>query len=135
MKSPFFLEILNGGAVTPEVIWIVILAIYLSKESRRRGLRFFDWFRLPPSMNLILAVFIFDFAIVVRSQLIWAWRRFDGAGNFGVVQTAILIVTGAMILIGSLCKIRAMTYPDHGNRPWFIATALTVAAVGGLIYF
>lgn len=131
--TAFFLEILNGGAVTPEFLWLVLLAIYLSREARRRGLNFYDWFRLPPSMNLILAVFIFDLAILSRSWVIWAWRRFDGAGEFGSAQVAAMVVSGAFILIGSLCKIRALTYPDYGSWPWMAATFVTGISVVGLV--
>lgn len=133
--TAFFLEILNGGAVTPEFLWLVLLTTYLSRESRRRGLRFYDWFRLPPSMNLILAVFIFDFAILARSWVIWAWRRFDGADEFGASQTAAMVISGALIVFGSLCKIRAMTYPEYGNWPWLAATFLTIISVVGLTIF
>ena len=135
MKSYLFLEVLNGGAVTPEWIWLVILTVYLSRESRRRGLHFFDWFNLPPSMNLILAVFIVDISIVTRSLVVWWWRRFDGAGTFGPIQTTALIVSGFFILAGTLCKIRALTHPDFGNGPWLAATAVTIASVVGLIIF
>src|SRR5438093_901854 len=100
MSPDFFLEILNGGAVTPELIWLCILTVYLIKESRRRGLRWFQWFHLPPSMNLILAIFIFDAAIVSRSWIIWGWRRFDSASDFNPVQTMSLSVSGFFILAG-----------------------------------
>ncbi len=121
MNPAFFLEILNGSAVTPEFISLLILGLYLCREARRRGLRFFDWFKLPAGMNLILAVFIFDTAILTRSWVIWGWRRFDGAGEFGVYQTALLVISGIFILVGSLCKIRALTYLDYGNGPWLAA--------------
>lgn len=135
MKSAFFLEVLNGSAVVPEWIWLAILGNYLSMESKRRGLRFFDWLHLPPSMNLILAVFLFDAAIVTRSVVIWGWRRFDHAGDFGAVQTAALIISGIFIMLGILCKIRALTHPDYGNGPWLAASAVTVVGVAALITF
>lgn len=131
----FFLQILNGSAVAPEVLWLVLLAVYLSRESRRRGLRWFNWFALPPSMNLMLAIFIFDAAILTRTTVIWAWRRFDLAGQFGPAQATVLIVSGSFVLIGSLCKIRAMTHPDFGNWPWLAATAITVTSGLLLIIF
>lgn len=135
MNTAFFLEILNGGAVTPELIWLVLLGTYLSREARRRGLHFLDWFSLPPSMNLILAVFIFDAAIVSRSWVVWAWRRFDHAGDFGPMQTVALMVSGFFIVVGTLCKIRAMTHPDHGNWPWLASTAVTLVGIIGLVIF
>lgn len=133
--NSFFLEILNGGAVTPELIWLGILTVYLCKESQRRGLHLFDWLHLPPSMNLIVAIYITDVAIVTRSWIIWAWRRFDGAGTFGPTQTIMLTISGLFIVIGTLCKIRAWTYPDYGNGPWLAAGALTMIGVVGLIIF
>lgn len=135
MNTAFFLEILNGGAVTPELIWLGIITVYLCKESVRRGLRWFNWFSLPPSMNLILAIFIFDAAIVTRSWVIWAWRRFDSAGEFGPVQTVALTVSGFFILAGTLCKIRAWTHPDYGNAPWLAACGVTFLSLIGLIIF
>jgi hypothetical protein len=135
MNTAFFLEILNGGAVTPEWIWLAILAAYLSRESRRRGLHIFDWSHLPPSMNLILAVFIVDASVVTRSLVIWAWRRFDHAGDFGPGQTAFLVVSGFFIVVGTLCKIRALTYADYGRWPWLAACVVTLAGMIALIIF
>lgn len=135
MNTAFFLEILNGGAVTPELIWLCIITVYLARESSRRGLHPLDWFHLPPSMNLILAVFIFDAAIVGRSWVIWAWRRFDGGTEFAPWHVIALIITGLMILAGTLCKIRAMTHPDLGNGPWYVACGATALGIVALIIF
>lgn len=134
MKSPFLLEIMNGASVVPELLWLMLLGIYLSTESKRRGLHALDWFRLPPSMNLILAVFICDLGVNVRSTIVWAWRvRTDGIGDFTGFESGVLIFGAALIVFGSLCKIRAMTYPDQGSRPWLIATAWTALATAILI--
>lgn len=134
MISPgFFLEILNGGAIAPELICLVLLGLYLAKEYRRRGGRSVNWFRLPPGMALVVAMFIFDFGVCVRSVTIWAWRRFFDAGDFGAMQTALLVAGGALIVVGSLCKIRALTAPDRGNGPWLVASAVSLAAIGLLI--
>lgn len=135
MNTAFFLEILNGGAVTPELIWLTILTVYLCRESRRRGLHWFDWFHLPPSMNLILAIFIFDAAIVTRSWVIWAWRRFDGGNEFAAWHMVALTITGFFILAGTLCKIRAWTHADYGNGPWLAAGAVTAFSMVCLIIF
>lgn len=135
MNASLFLEILNGGAVTPELLCLVLLGIYLSKESRRRGLRWFNWFDLPPSMNLILAMFIFDAGVWSRSVIIWSWRRFTVAPNFNRIETVGLIVGGLLIVLGSLCKIRALTRPDHGDGPWLAASAGTVTMIGVLLLF
>jgi hypothetical protein len=130
-----FLEILNGAAVTPELICLAMLAVYLCRESRRRGLHALDWFRLPPSMNLVLAMFIFDAGVWLRSLTIWIWRRFFGAGDFSAVQTSILIIGGALIVVGSLCKVRALTHPDHGAVPWFASAYVTAVAIVVLLLF
>lgn len=136
MKSPFLLEIMNGGSVMPELLWLVLLGIYLSRESKRRGLHALDWFRLPPSMNLILAVFIFDFGVHVRSAIVWVWRvRTGGTGDFTTFETGVLIFGAALIVFGSLCKIRAMTYPDHGRGPWLVSAGWTAVAIAGLIVY
>lgn len=135
MNQAFFLEILNGGAVTPELIWLCIITVYLCRESRRRNLRPLDWFHLPPSMNLIVAIWVFDVSIVSRSWVVWAWRRFGGGGEFAAWHTATLTVSGLFILIGTLCKIRAWTYPDHGNWPWLASAAVTLISIMALIIF
>lgn len=136
MSSALFLEILNGGAMTPELVCLVLLAIYLSKEAKRRGLHRLDWFKLPPSMNLILAMFVYDTGVFLRSITVWAWRRFSGGvGNFDGVEGLALVLGGALIVIGSLCKIRALTKPDHGDGPWLAASAATAFAIGVLLLF
>jgi hypothetical protein len=127
--SAFFLEMLNGGAITPELLWLVLLSIYLMRETRRRGLNALDWFALPPSMDLILAVFISDSGVCLRSVTIWAWRRFGGGGAFNPMQELLLIAGGALIVVGALCKIRALTRPDHGDGPWLLSMALTAVVL------
>jgi hypothetical protein len=135
IDAPFFLEILNGGAITPELLWLILLARYLIAEARRRGLHGLAWFHLPPSMNLIVAIFICDAGVCLRSMTIWSWRRVFGAGDFSAVQSGLLIVGGALIVIGYLCKIRAVTEPDQGNGPWLRAATLTGAAIILLLVF
>lgn len=133
--NSFFLEMLNGGAITPELFWLVLLAHYLATESKRRGLHAFDWFSLPPSMNLMLAIFIVDAGVWIRSVTIWAWRRFDGSGDFGAISSCSLIVGGALIVFGYLCKVRALTRPDHGDGPWLAAMASTVVVLVAMLVF
>lgn len=136
MSSTLFLEILNGGAVTPELVCLVLLTIYLSKEAKRRGLRRRDWFKLPPSMNLILAMFVYDIGVFIRSVSVWAWRRFSGGvGDFDGIEGLALVIGGALIVIGSLCKIRALTRPDHGDAPWLAASAASAFMIGLLLLF
>lgn len=128
MRWELFLEILNGGTVTPDLLWMVLLGHYLSRESKRRGLHALDWFHLPPSMNLVLAVFICDLGVWIRSATLWSWR-YLGAGDFTDVESALMILGGALIVLGYLCKIRALTEPDHGNMPWAVAAASTGGAI------
>lgn len=129
INSPFLLEMLNGGAVTPELIWAVIVAHYLSIEARRRGLHWFDWFNLPPSMDLMLAIFICDVGVWLRSITIWVWRRTGAPTDFTGTETMLLVIGGSLIVIGYLCKIRALTHPDLGNRPWLISAAVSGAVI------
>lgn len=133
--NSFFLEMLNGGAVTPELFWLVLLARYLTRESKRRGLQRFDWFSLPPSMDLMLAIFIVDAGVWIRSVTIWVWRRFDGSGEFSSAQHMLLTIGGALIAIGYLCKIRALTRPDEGNGPWLVAMGCTVVVLVAMLVF
>lgn len=124
----FLLEILNGGAITPELIWLVLLTVYLVKEARRRNLHWFDWLHLPPSMNLILAIYVVDAGVTLRSITVWLWRV-GGGGEFSALQNGLLIVGGGLIVLGYLCKIRALTSPDHGDLPWFVAGIITLVVV------
>lgn len=125
----FLLEILNGGAITPELIWLSMLTVYLVREARRRGLHWFDWLHLPPSMNLILAIFITDAGVTLRSVTVWLWRRRGGGGDFSFFQSGLLIVGGGMLVLGYLCKIRALTSPDHGDMPWFVSGIISLLVV------
>lgn len=134
MNAALFLELLNGGAVTPEAIWLVLLTIYLTKEARRRGLHRFDWLHLPPSMNLILAIYICDAGVTLRSVTVWYWRRFGGgSADFGPIETGLLTIGGGLIVAGFLCKIRAITAPDHGDGPWITAMLASAIAVVALV--
>lgn len=128
-RASTLLELLNGGAITPEAIWLVLLTIYLVKESRRRGLHAFDWLHLPPSMNLILAIYITDAGVTFRSIAVWGWRYMGGAPSFNPWEAGALIVGSALIVVGFLCKIRALTAPDHGDGPWLFSLIATVAAI------
>jgi hypothetical protein len=128
LSSPsLFLELLSGGAITPNLLWLVLLVRYLAKESRRRGLHALDWFSLPPSMNLILAITFCDFGTTLRAMTIWFWRRFGGAGDFTDLQLVLLVISGALVVAGTLYKIRALTEPDRGRGPWILATVATAA--------
>lgn len=126
------LELLNGGSIVPELLCLVVVGIYLSRESRRRGLRPLDWVHLPSNMDLMLALFICDSGIFFRSSISWAWRFF-GAGDFNAAQGAGLVIGGTVAALGFLCKIRALTRPDYGDAPWLAATASSVVALAVLL--
>lgn len=134
MNSALFLEILNGASVTPESVWLVLLTVYLARESRRRGLRWFQWFHLPPSMDFMLAIFICDSGVLLRSIVVWAWRR-SSADGFNHAETIGFIVSGTLIVLGFLCKVRAITAPDHGRGAWLASSAATVVAIVALLIF
>lgn len=132
MNPDLLLELLNGSAFTPELLCLAVLANYLAREARDRGLRWYDWGHLPLNMDLILAVFICDFGLFVRTAITVAWRFF-GMGDFNAAQVAGLVGGGIFITLGFLCKIRALTRPDYGNRPWIISAILsasTTLAIG-----
>jgi len=102
----FLLELHGRGAILPEGIWLVLLTMYLVKETRRRGLGWYDWLHLPPGMNFILAIYICDLGVVIQSI------------GFSLWQWWMLVVGGALVVVGFLCKIRALTVEDLGNRIW-----------------
>lgn len=131
--SAFLLEMLNGGAVTPELLWLALLTIYLCKESRRRGLHALDWFSLPASMDLILAIYISDLGVCLKAIVIWIWRRFTPGTEFNEMQVMLLILSSSMIVLGALCKIRAWTRPDHGSSPWALACLSTAVVIVGML--
>jgi hypothetical protein len=131
------LELLNGGGMVVEFFFLGWMCRYLWKETRRRKLGFLAWSRgaLPPSMNFALAVVVFDIGVWVRSVDIWVWRRFFGAAAFNLAMIMILAGGAVAILLGSLCKVRAITKPDFGNSPWLISLAATVAFIAGSLLF
>jgi hypothetical protein len=120
------LELLNGAGAIIGISFLGLMARYLILESRRRHLRWRDWiFDLPPSMHLAVAIFVCDLGVSIRTSLIWYWRHF-GDGNFTVGQMVTLGIGAAIIVIGSLCKIRSITKPDLGDGPWLLSLAAVV---------
>lgn len=137
--SSFWLEMSNGASGLVEMMFMALMVRYLYLEAKRRRLRRRDWFfRMPPSMHLAIAILVFDLGVWMRSALIWVWRKFYGAGEFSTMQLMVLGVGSLIIIIGSLCKIRAVTKPDLGNSPWLIALGVVVvfcalsAAIGNI---
>lgn len=128
MADADLLELLNGAAIVPGIILIALHFRYLVKEAHRRGLRGWAILRYPPSMSLMLSAFILIVALWGEKGSKWLWR-FLGAGPLGISLTSALTFFGTIIVVGMLCKIRALTYPDSGNKPWLISSALTIVAV------
>lgn len=121
------LEMLNGVGAILAAFFLIFLTVYLGREHYARDLRFRDWFfRLPPSMHLVVAIYVFDLGVVVRTGTIWIWRRFFAGGDMSLLQLMLLLFGAAIIAIGSLCKIRAISKPSFGNWPWVTALGLVV---------
>ena len=119
-----------------ELCFLACMAVYLWRETARRGLGVRAWFlHMPPSMHLAIAIFVFDSGVWLRSAVIWGWRRFFGAGDFGAMQLSLLAYGGAVIVIGSLCKIRAITKPDYGNGPWLASAGAVALFLGVSLLF
>lgn len=123
------LELLNGAGTVVSAFFLASMVRYLWNETIRRKLGVRQWLTmsLPPSMNFGAAVVLFDVGVWVRSVDIWIWRRFFGAGDFNALQLIILVAGAFAIVLGGLCKVRAITRPDFGDGPWLAAAATTAA--------
>lgn len=128
MSAADLFELLNGSSVAPILLLQVLLSRYLAIEARKRGLRWWGWHRLPPDMDLVLAMFVFDAGVLARSFVSWAWRFF-GAQDLASAESAGLVAGAFLIAVGALCKIRALTRPEYGNGPWLAASAATAVVV------
>lgn len=134
----FELELLNGNGLITEATFLICILLYLRTELRERGLGVKDWFylRLPHHINFAVAVMVADTGVCIRAGAIWIWRRFMGSGGMPMWLFAILAVGIMLIIVGSLCKIRALSYPVAiGSiatvRPWvvtLVALCLFMAA-------
>lgn len=123
------LEVLNGAVALLELFFLVALGVYLRRESVDRHLRWRNLFHfdLPSHMAFALAVFVADAGILVRSLVIWQWRRFHDSGPFTEAESSLLWFGAALIVLGSIYKIRSLTRPVYGMRPWIVALAAVVA--------
>src|SRR5271165_6552563 len=130
------LEILDGGGAILGFFYLVWAANYLRRETSRRHLGFSDWFNglLPPSMHLVVAIFVFDLGVFIRTTVMWVWRM-RGAKDFGPIEIGLLGFGGAVVIAGALCKIRAITKPDFGDGPWLAAAGAVALFVIATVWF
>jgi hypothetical protein len=118
---------INGAGVFVEFVFLGWGVIYLVREASRRHLTIGRWLRsLPPGMAFVMAVLLFDIGVGGRAAIIWSWRRYYDSGPFTPTQSAFLELTAALIVLGGLAKIRAVTRPDYGPFPW-------LACAGGVL--
>jgi len=119
------LAALNAAALVPTVVFLILASRYLIRESTRRGLHPLNWFNLPHSMNLALAMVIFDIFVILRLGTTVLWYMI-GPKILPIELMFLISITG--IIIGLLCKIRALTEPEYGRLPWLGSAVLTVLA-------
>lgn len=119
------LAALNAAALVPAVVFLVLASRYLTRESTRRGLHPLNWFNLPHSMNLALAMVIFDIFVILRLGTTVLWYMI-GQKIMPIDLLFLVSITG--IIVGLLCKIRALTEPGYGRLPWLGSAVLTVIA-------
>lgn len=135
MTSPSLpLELLNGASFVVDGFFIVWGVWYLYREGLRRKVPFWRRFlKLSAPMNFVVAVVVHDAGVVMRSAVIWLWRR-AGAGDLGPWQLFFLTLGAAMIVVGGLCKVRAVTKPAYGDAPWLACLyCLVIFLAGSLI--
>jgi hypothetical protein len=123
------LELLNGNTMLLDGGFLLLIGVYLARETIRRSLRVSDWLmlRLPVSMHFAVAVAVHDCHTFGKSALIWHWRRFGHAAPFEAWQVSALAALGVLGLVGGLCKIRAISKPDYGDGPWLAAVGIAAA--------
>lgn len=125
MTSDLFLEKTNGAGSLLEAIFICWAIVFLVRDARRRHLAAEQWFSLPPHLAFMMAVVIHDGGSLIRSMVVWFWRRYYNEGDpFNPHLTFFLEIGGVLLLVGSLCKIRAVTRPDYGHVPWVLCMCL-----------
>lgn len=131
------LELINGGAMVLSMFFLVFLGMYLWREVRARKLTLNDWVhgRFPVSINLAIAILVFDFGALIRAHVIWVWRSFYGAEDFGSIQAISLTIGAAFMVVGALCKIRAVTRLTFGDWPWLASAVTALVFLSTTIYF
>lgn len=134
MIDPAFeLEVLNGNGLITETVFLVCIVLYLRQELRERKLGLMDWWhlRLPHHINFAVAVMVCDTGVWIRAGAVWFWRRFMGSGLMPMWLFMLLALGIVFIIVGGLCKIRALSYPVAIGkialvRPWAMTLALMV---------
>jgi hypothetical protein len=124
-QFPKILEALNAAALVPAIICLVLLVRYIRAAAIARGLRPYGWIHLPPSMNLALAMLIFDVAVIMRLLVTVAWYAI---GLQIIPVQAMFLIAIILIIFGLLCKIRALTQPDYGRISWVLSMIGTIVA-------
>jgi len=119
------LAALNAAALVPAVVFLILASRYLIRESTRRGLHPLNWFNLPHSMNLALAMVIFDIFVILRLGTTVLWYMI---GQKILPIELMFLVSIIGIIVGLLCKIRALTEPEYGRLPWLGSAVLTILA-------
>ena len=131
------LELLNGAAAILQLFFLAALLRYLWIESRARGLHFRDWilFRVPAHMAFAWAVLITDVGGFGRAAAVWAWRRFyDSSAPFTPTLMVLFLLSVVVFIVGTVFKIRALTDPVYGFRPWVLSLgAVTLFVVASLL--
>ena len=129
MDPSFSLELINGATHIVGAFFLWHMAVYLVRETHRRRLKLRAWFfKLPVSMHFAVAILVFDFGVWMKAFVVWIWRML-GAAPFTLTVMTLLWIGSLIILIGGLCKIRAITKPDRGNGPWLLAAGAVVVFV------
>lgn len=129
-------EILDGASVVLSLFYIVFTIMFVVRETRFLGIRYRDIFpKVPDSMNHAICVLLFNFGFCLHELLRWTWRRFYNTADLGVWQVGLFALSGALIVAGMLCKIRSVTDPFYGMRPWIMAlVATSIFVVVSLVF-
>jgi hypothetical protein len=136
MNPDFLLELLNGSAAVLNAVFVYWLVRYLIIETSRRKIPLRDWMaKIPPAMHFATAIVVFDIGVFVRASTMWAWRHFYGGGQFNLPLLAFLAIGSFLIAVGAICKIRAITHPDHGDGPWLFAVGAAFVFVVASVLF
>ncbi len=121
------LEIASGNDMLLSFFFLIAIAIFIERARREAGLRWQGWFfGLPENLHFAMGVLAFNFGFFLTESFRWTWRHFGGA-DLSLGQVIWLICAQFFLDIGMLCKIRSITFPIYGMRPW--AVALTIVMV------